>query len=99
MLAQFNNMRLLPYITAKTILIYQKSNIVYTVLVSGGPGGFVELTDEETEKLLSTIDQKHRYGFIDGQVTETEVLNCSVWAEILAREVTDKQLCYKVPRL
>lgn len=59
--------------THKTTLFYKRNHIPYVVDISWGPGGIIELDEDETDSLLESVDIRHRYGLIEAQLTTTQL--------------------------
>ena len=82
MLTGFENYRAQTY--NRTTFLVSKNRIM-SVAVNNGPGGFIELTDNELDQMLSFIDPQMRIGNKWPDITSAQAENYPSLTQIFDR--------------
>lgn len=73
-----------------TTIFYQRNNIPYMVELVGGPGGVVNLDEEQTQALLVSIDPQHDIGAISAELTASQLQNNELIQQIMSSRTGTK---------
>ncbi len=92
MLNGFENYRIQTY--DQTTFLVSKNRIM-SVTINHGPGGFIELTDNELDKMLSFIDPQMRIGNKWPDITPEQAENYPYLAQIFDRVKQERSSIYE----
>lgn len=82
--------RVIPNTPISTAILYHRNNISYVVELMGGPGGVIELDEEQTQELLVSVDPRHYIGAISAQLTAPQIQNNALIQALMAATPAQK---------
>lgn len=76
-----------PMAPIQTLVCYRRGGLPFITEIPGGPGGYIDLNDDETSKIMKEIDIRMYAGELIGELSAQQLLNSLAFQHILAERL------------